>query len=220
MDGPGKQRGVKVYYLQPLCIEVDDELIFTTRDLLKSAIEKIQTEVFAEYRRRYWGHRARRFTLAAVDASLAIPRALLKRGLERRKREITDYQAKLEFNRRKTAHRAAALYRQCRSEGCTYDEMLSLTNAPGSEDVIEQYAKEKQLSRRQKEMFLLATAITLPWFVTLALGIYAMASAIVTVTAPVAVCDPAFVAEMPDSPGVLLKIGHFDKIRGVMHVEI
>jgi hypothetical protein len=37
---------------------------------------------------------------------------------------------------------------------------------------------------------------------------------------PVLVCDPVFVAEMPESRGQLLKIGHFDEIRGVMHVEI
>lgn len=220
LEGPGKQRGVKVYYLKPLCIEVDDELIFTTRDQLKSAIAKIQSEVFAEYRRKYWGHRAKRFALAAVDASLAIPRALLRRGLERRKREISDYQAKLEFNRRETAFRAAEIHRKCRSQGCTFDEMLSLTNAPDDEDVIEQYAKERELSRREKQMFLMATTMTLPWFVTLALGVYHVASVLVTVGTSVAVCDPAFVAEMPGSNGVLLKIGHFDKIRGVTHVEI
>jgi hypothetical protein len=36
----------------------------------------------------------------------------------------------------------------------------------------------------------------------------------------VAVCDPVFVAELPESPGVLLKIGHFDEIAGVTHVEL
>jgi hypothetical protein len=34
------------------------------------------------------------------------------------------------------------------------------------------------------------------------------------------VCDPAFVAELPEKPGVLLKIGHFDEVGGVTHVEI
>jgi hypothetical protein len=35
----------------------------------------------------------------------------------------------------------------------------------------------------------------------------------------VLVCDPAFVAEMPGSR-VVLKIGHFDEVAGVTHVEI
>ena len=39
-------------------------------------------------------------------------------------------------------------------------------------------------------------------------------------TPPVVVCDPAFVAEMPGARGVLLKIGHFDEVGGVTHVEI
>ena len=38
--------------------------------------------------------------------------------------------------------------------------------------------------------------------------------------ASVVVCDPAFVAEIPDRKGVLYKIGHFDEVDGVMHVEI
>lgn len=37
---------------------------------------------------------------------------------------------------------------------------------------------------------------------------------------PIFVCDPAFVAEMPGSRGVLLKIGHFDQVGGVTHVEL
>lgn len=36
---------------------------------------------------------------------------------------------------------------------------------------------------------------------------------------PLAVCDPAFVAEFPDAKGVLMNIGHFDEIAGVRHVE-
>ena len=39
-------------------------------------------------------------------------------------------------------------------------------------------------------------------------------------TPPIVVCDPAFVAEMPGSRGVVLKIGHFDEVAGVTHVEI
>jgi hypothetical protein len=37
---------------------------------------------------------------------------------------------------------------------------------------------------------------------------------------PIIVCDPAFVAEMPGSGGAVLKIGHFDEVAGVTHVEI
>jgi hypothetical protein len=47
----------------------------------------------------------------------------------------------------------------------------------------------------------------------------ASAMAIMTVP-PLMVCDPAFVAEMPGSNGVVLKIGHFDEVRGVTHIEI
>ncbi len=42
----------------------------------------------------------------------------------------------------------------------------------------------------------------------------------VTAASSVMVCDPAFVAEMPGSPGVLLTIGHFDEVGGVTHIEI
>jgi hypothetical protein len=37
---------------------------------------------------------------------------------------------------------------------------------------------------------------------------------------PIVACDPAFVAELPGSNGVVLKIGHFDEVGGVNHVEI
>ncbi len=61
-------------------------------------------------------------------------------------------------------------------------------------------------------------------FVALSLGIsYAasVAAAItITVAPPMLVCDPAFVAEIPGSGGVVLKIGHFDEISGVTHIEI
>ena len=57
LDGPGKRPGVKVYYLKPLCIEVGDELIFTTREDVMAAIDQIQKEVFSEYRRLYFMRR-------------------------------------------------------------------------------------------------------------------------------------------------------------------
>jgi len=44
--------------------------------------------------------------------------------------------------------------------------------------------------------------------------------AVAASTPPLVMCDPAFVAEMPGEPGVLLKIGHFDEVAGVTHVEI
>ncbi len=64
----------------------------------------------------------------------------------------------------------------------------------------------------------------MPWFVTLSLGA-AYASAVssaltLALTPPVMVCDPAFVAEMPGSGGTVLKIGHFDEVAGVTHIEI
>jgi hypothetical protein len=37
---------------------------------------------------------------------------------------------------------------------------------------------------------------------------------------PIVVRDPSFVAEMPGSRGVVVKIGHFDEVDGVTHVEI
>jgi hypothetical protein len=226
LEGPGKQRGVKVYYLKPLCVEVDDELIFTTRDELHAAIAKIQAEVFAEYRRRYLADRAKKWTVGALDASLALPRAAVKYVFQRKQREIAAYHAKLEYNRRKIALRAASMHQKLHSDGCTFDDMLALTNTPKREDVIAQYVKEKELSQRQKQMLLMASAaaVTLPWFVTLSVSAYYLATAAVAasmiVAPPVVVCDPAFVAEMPGSNGVVLKIGHFDEVRGVTHVEI
>ncbi len=226
LEGPGRQRGVKVYYLKPLCVEVDDELIFTTRDELNAAIAKLQAEVFAEYRRGYLADRAKKWTIGALDASLAFPRAAMKYVLQRKQREIAAYHAKLEFVRRKTALRAARLHEKCRPDGCTFDEMLALTNTPNREDVIEQYVKERELSARQKQTLLMASAatVTLPWFVTLSVSAYYLAaaafSASMVVAPPVVACDPAFVAEMPGSNGVVLKIGHFDEVRGVTHVEI
>jgi hypothetical protein len=37
---------------------------------------------------------------------------------------------------------------------------------------------------------------------------------------PIVACDPAFIAELPGSNGVVLKIGHFDELGGVAYVEI
>ena len=98
--------------------------------------------------------------------------------------------------------------------------MLELTNPLDRQDVVEQYAAEHELSRAERDRLLRITAASVPWFVALALGITYLTSVTVTAAPPVALCDPAFVAEMPERPGVLLKIGHFDEIGGVTHVEL
>lgn len=66
---------------------------------------------------------------------------------------------------------------------------------------------------------MLASAATLPWFAAMSLVTYQLAVALTT-TVTVATCDPAFVAQMPGSNGALIKIGHFDEVDGVVHVEI
>lgn len=216
----GKKRGVKVYYLKPLCVEVDDQLIFTTEDELNQAISQVQSEVFSQYRRLYLGHRTKRFANTAVNASLAIPRTFMRYFLERKKREIEAYHAKLEFERRKRALRATRAHQKLRTDGCTFEEMLSFMDPPDRKDVIDQYVAENELSNIDRQVFLIASAATLPWFIGLSIGLYQLAVVSLTTTMTVAVCDPAFVAEMPGSDGTLLKIGHFDEVDGVMHVEI
>ncbi len=224
LSGPGKRRGVKVYYLKPLCVEVGEELIMTTPDDLAAAIAKIQQEVFAEYRRQAPLRRTKAALIQAADLALAVPRSMVNYYVRRRQQVIDAYQAQLEFKRRKTALRAANAYRKCRTDGCTFDEMLELTNPIERRDVAEQYALEQDLSKAQREHLVQIAVDTLPWFMTLSLGISNLISLGIalsmTSAPPVIACDPAFVAEMPDAPGVLLKIGHFDEVGGVMHVEI
>ncbi len=53
LDGKGRQPGVKVYYLKPLCVEVEDKLIFTQHADIVEAIEKIKSDVLSEFRRNY-----------------------------------------------------------------------------------------------------------------------------------------------------------------------
>jgi len=226
LSGPGKQRGVKVYYLKPLCVEVGDDLILTSREDLLNAISVIQNEVFAAYRRRYLSDRAARIMLGAVNFGLMIPRALWKYRAQRRQRAVDEYQARLEFERRKIALRATKTHQRLRTTGCTFDQMLELTNPLKRLDVIEQYAIENDLSVARRNQLIGLAAGAVPWFVSLALTATWLAkvsmalSTLATLAPPVLVCDPAFVAEMPDAPGTLLKIGHFDKIGGIMHVEI
>lgn len=224
LAGPGQRPGVKVYYLKPLCVEVDDKLILTTAKDFHAAITKIQEEVFAEYRKWAWLQRSKDGLVSAVNLGLALPRSLVNSYVQRKKRALDAYQTRLEFKRRKTALAAARVHRKCRTDGCTFDEMLELTNPLQRTAVAEQYALEKEMSKAQRDHLMQVAVDNLPWFITLSLGVSQVISLglMLTINAapPVMVADPAFVAEMPGSNGKLLKIGHFDEVDGVTHVEI
>ena len=223
LEGPGKKRGVKVYYLKPLCVEVGDELIFTTQESVDAAIRQIQDEVFSEYRRMYLYNLPKYMAVGAVNLGLSVPRKVVNQVAKRRQKAIDAYQARLEFKRRKTALRAARIHNRLRTDGCTFDEMLELTNPLETLDVIEQYGIEKNLSRARRNRMMRTALNGLPWFMTLSISAASLAYLVeisLTIGPPIALCDPAFVAEMPGSGGVLLKIGHFDEVRGVTHVEI
>jgi hypothetical protein len=226
LAGPGKKRGVKVSYLKPLCVEAGSDLIFTTQQELDNAIEKIQAEVFAAYKKQYPAHLLRQMAINALDAALLIPRSLLSSFLDGRKREVETMHGKLEFERRKRAHRAMRHLNRRSRQTCSFNEMLSLTETPDRADVINHIIQEKEaamavaMSNVDRQLYLLASAATLPWFAAMSLAAYKIAAVTVTTTVSVSVCDPAFVAEMPGARGRLLKIGHFDEVDGVMHVEI
>ena len=221
LSGSAMQRGAKVYYIKPLCIEVGDELILTTGEDLTAAITKVQEDVFAEYRRRALYRRPLGTVVAAANLGLAIPRAIVKYAVGRKQMAIDALQAHLEFERRKLALRTAKTYRKIRTDGCTFDEALELTSPLKRTDVIDQYCTEQELSAAKRAQLLRMAAGTVPWFVALSLT----ASFLTSVAAylagpPIMVFDPAFVAEMPGSGGVILKIGHFDEVGGITHVEI
>lgn len=221
LSGPGQQRGVKVYYLKPLCIEIGDELILTTREDLTAAITKVQDEVFAQYRRLALYRRPLGALVGAANLGLALPRALVNHVVGRRQKELDALQARLEFKRRKLALESARTYRQLRTDGCTFDEMLELTSPLKRTDVIDQYCTEQELSQAKRAQLLRMAAGAVPWFVALSLTVsYVSALTLIATMPPLVVCDPAFVAEMPGSRGVLLKIGHFDEVGGITHVEI
>ena len=226
MAGPGKKRGVKVSYLKPLCVEAGSDLIFTTQQELDDAIAAIQAEAFASYKKQYPAHLMRQVAVNALDAALFIPRSLLSSFLEQKKREVETRQGQLEFERRKRAHKAMRHLNRRARKKCSFNEVLSLTDSPDREDVINHMIKEKEADRAlamaemERKMYLLASASALPWFAAMSLAAYKIAAAAVTTTIAVSVCDPAFVAEMPGARGRLLKIGHFDEVDGVMHVEI
>jgi hypothetical protein len=225
LSGPAMKRGARVYYLKPLCVEMGDELLLTTREDLTAAITKVQGEVFAEYRSLALYRRPLEALTAAANLGLAIPRAVVKSVVQRRQKAIDAYHAHLEFQRRKLALRTARTHRKCRTDGCTFDDILDLTSPLKRTDVIEQYCIEQELSQAKRAALLRMAAEmaagTLPWFVALSVGGWIGSTlAIMACTPPVLVCDPAFVAEMPGSRGVVLKIGHFDEVGGVTHVEI
>jgi hypothetical protein len=221
LDGPAKQRGAKVYYLKPLCVEIGDELILTTREDLTAAITKIQEEVFQKYLRLALYRRPLQAIVAAANMGLAIPRGVVKYAVGRKQKAIEALHAHLEFERRKLALRTARTYRKCRTDGCTFDEVLDLTSPLKRADVIDRYCTEQELSRAKREQLLRMAAGTVPWFVALSLTASFVSSLVLTImTPPIVVCDPAFVAELPGSDGVVLKIGHFDEVGGVTHVEI
>jgi hypothetical protein len=221
LSGPAKKRGAKVYYLKPLSYEVGDELVLTTRDDLTAAITKIQEEVFAEYRRRALYHRPLQALVAAANLGLAIPRAVVKYVVGRKQKAIDALEAHLEFERRKIALETAKNYRRCRAAACSFDEILDLTSPLQRTDVIEQYCTEQELSEAKREQLLQLAAGAMPWFVALSFTIsYASMLSWIVAMPPIVACDPAFVAEMPGSNGVVLKIGHFDEVGGVTHVEI
>ncbi|MEM9186352.1 MAG: hypothetical protein AAGB00_07650 [Planctomycetota bacterium] len=221
LDGPGLRAGVKVYYLKPLCVEVGDELILTSREDMMAAIDEIREEAFAAYHRRAPFRRSWQAAKRAAGVTLAIPRRAVAAFTKRRQRAIEAFHARMEFERRKTALDAARCHRKLRTDGCTFDEMLALTNPIDRTEVVEQYCVEEDLSNRQRDELLRIAAGSAPWFVTLAGGLaYVAAMTMVSTAPPLVMCDPAFVAEMPGSRGEVLKIGHFDEVGGVMHVEI
>ena len=223
MAGPGRKSGVKVYYLKPLCVEVGDDLVMTTEEDVMSAITKIQDEVFAEYRNISMTHLPTKVVKSVVNLSLAAPRTLVNFFVNRRQRSLDAFHARLEFKRRRTALAAQRAHAKTRTHGCTFDEMLELTNPLQRADVIDQYSLEQELSAAQRAQLLRIAAGTIPWFISLSLTASYLASiswTALTLAPPVLVCDPAFVAEMPGSDGVVLKIGHFDEVAGVTHVEI
>jgi hypothetical protein len=221
LSSPAMDEGAKVYYLKPLCVEIGDELILTTSEDLVAAIAQVQDEVFAEYCRMARYRRPLMALLGAVNLGLALPRAVVRHAVERKQRAILALEAHLEFERRKLALRTAKAYCQHRTQGCTFDDVLQLTTSPKRTEVIEQFCIENELSPAKREQLLRLAAGSIPWFVALSLTASFLSSVVATAAVPaVTVCDPVFVAEMPGARGVLLKIGHFDEVGGVMHVEI
>ncbi|MEQ8848512.1 hypothetical protein [Botrimarina sp.] len=220
--GQGARTGVRVYYLKPLCVEVGDRLVMTTREELTAAIERIKADAFAEYARRAPLRRTKDALRSAARVGLAGPKRVAQAIDKRRRRALDAYHARMEFERRKTALDAMRMHQRRRTNGCTFDEMLSLTNPLEPSAVARQYSAEKKLSTVKRRQIARMAAGSTPWFVTLALAVSEAAawSSVLTFAPPVLMCDPAFVAELPGTRGVLWKIGHFDEVGGVVHVEL
>ena len=98
--------------------------------------------------------------------------------------------------------------------------MLALTHTPSRERVIQQYCEQQNKSDMDRKMFMIMSAASLPWFAGMSLAILQAVTVSMTAAATIGAVDPVFVAEMPGKRGELLKIGHFDEVDGVMHVEI
>ncbi len=225
LNGPGQRAGVQVYYLKPLCVEADEQLIFTTAQELHAAIAEIQSQVNRHYKRKMVPHYLQKVVTGVTDGCLALPRRALKHWWEAQQRAIDVYQSKLEYERRKMVMEALEERRKCRTDDCSFNEFLAVTREVPREEVILRFAAEQALTARQrKELLMTAGQISLPWFISLSCSLSLAASLAakltVLVAPPVMVCDPVFVAELPEARGQLLKIGHFDEIGGVMHVEI
>ncbi len=226
MDGPGKRDGVRVYYLKPLCVEVDHQLIFTPREVVDTAIAQIRSEVFSDYRRLLPWRWTKRTSLMVANSVLAVPRNIAKYAIKSKQHAVETFEAKLEFRRRQTALEAAKEFGRYNREGCTFDEMLDLTTPLRRDSVIRQFCAQHEINVAKQKAMLREAAGQLPWFAalsTMAVGaayIYSIAKTVTIIAAPpVVMCDPAFVAEMPDQRGVLLNIGHFDDVNGVRHIE-
>lgn len=224
LSGPAERLNAKVYYLKPLCVEVGSDLIFTTADELRHAVDGVRDDVFAAARRLRWRRLPREIGGAAARTLTWPVRSVVGGIANRRRRAVEAFRGELEFQRRRTAHRAMRLHRRCRTDGCTYDDMLNLTNPLVDRDVIDHYAAEKELSDARRRELIEMAAGKMPWFFALSMATFKAVTVGLAVNAwmasPVLACDPVFVAEIPGRDGELLKIGHFDTVDGVVHVEL
>lgn len=220
LEGEQNKQGTKIYYLKPLCVEVDNELLFTTCQEIDAAILQIQEEVFTEYRRLYLRDRLKKGLVGLTNLALALPRLLVSSTLNRRKREIEHYHRQVEFKRRKLTMDAAKKRKEFRSDECHYEDLLGLTHTPSRERVIQQYCDQFQKSSLDRHMYLVMSTASLPWFVGMTVAIADLVTVSMAAASTVGMVDPVFVAELPGKRGDLLKIGHFDEVDGVMHVEL
>lgn len=224
LAGPGRRPGVKVSYLKPLCVEDGEHLILTTEDDLQRALDRVREEALSEYRGMAALWRLHDVAVRASDLLLAVPRAALRAVISRREKALARYQAALEFKRRKTALGAMKNYQKCRTSGCTFDDMYALTNPLQKDAVARQHDAESREKNKKRDQIIKMAAESAPWVLSLLGGSGGLIGHFVHymlwTTPPVLLCDPAFVAEMPDRPGELLKIGHFDEVGGVTHVEV